>query len=618
VRVRLCFLVNVRKASGRSVPGGSSIGRTVALGGGFSAGGARIAVTLRGLMGCAGVPKAGDDEGIGFAGTAEGFSGLLAVAIMSPIQLSWCCTFDVVHVEKHFTARRVCKRAFAVVRACDSSSTFSSPSTNTTDLTLALRKDTDKYLTTVEYPIISITTSLIHTKSLTMADPAAQILAAVDETEEIPRTQEKLDELKTTASIHYSTKNFPAAAENYAHAVEIQDALNGEMAPENAELLFYYGRALYKVAVAKSDVLGNKVAQEDKKKKKSKKAAKAEAEASSATGGKTEPKEESVDSKPFFQLTGDENWTDSEDEDDEADGEEEEEDDDFGNAYETFELARVLYSKQLEALEGGETADKGKGKGKAELSPKARAIKEKIADCHGFLVDISLENERFHDAISDARAALSLQEELKPFEHENITEGHYSLSLALEFASVHKVREDQTGKSSDATAEEAEADDSKDSIDWDLRNEAAKHTELAIQSLQARLKKEEAALSLDTLTLEEKKEKQAIVEDKKGMLEELTTRVTDLKADPTKQEIDSIDPTVFQGLLGGLLGADAATQKAKIAEATKSANDVSGMVKKKAKPAPAPAQAGGSGKRKLEVDGKEADGKRAKTEEPAT
>jgi HAT1-interacting factor 1 len=269
-------------------------------------------------------------------------------------------------------------------------------------------------------------------------------------------------------------------------------------------------------------------------------------------------------------------------------------------------------------LEGGDSANKGKGKGKAELSPQARKIKEKIADCHGFLVDISLENERFHDAIADARAALALQEELKPFEHENVTEGHYSLSLALEFASVTKVREDQTGKSSDAPADEAEAEDSKDSIDWDLRNEAAKHTELAIQSLQARLKKEEAALSLDTLTLEEKKEKQAIVEDKKGMLEELTTRVTDLKADPTKQEIDSIDPTVFQGLLGGLLGADAATQKAKIAEATKSANDVSGMVKKKAKPAPAVAKAGSSGKRKLEVDGNEADGKRAKTEEPAT
>jgi HAT1-interacting factor 1 len=451
-----------------------------------------------------------------------------------------------------------------------------------------------------------------------MADPASRILANVDEHDELPKTKEKVDELKQAASLHYSTKNFSAAADNYADAVEIQAELNGEMAPENAELLFYYGRALYKVAVAKSDVLGNKVAQEDKKKTKSKKAGKAES-GEGSSGAKTESKEESVDSKPFFQLTGDENWTDSEEEDMEDEGEQEEEEDDFGNAYETFELARVLYSKQLEALEGGES--EGKGKGKAELSPEAHAIKEKIADCHGFLVDISLENERFHDAISDARAALALQKELKPFEHENVTEGHYSLSLALEFASVSKIREEQTGRAGDATTDapaDTEAPEGQDSINWDLRNEAAKQTELAIQSLEARLKKEEAALSSDTLTPEQKKEKQAVIEDKKGMLEELTTRVTDLKLDPTKQEVDSIDPTVFQGLLGGLLGADAATTKAKIAEATKSANDVTGLVKtkKKAKPAPAAPSAGGSSKRKLEVDDSEANGKRSKTEEP--
>tara|TARA_R110002003_G_scaffold189_1_gene14693 strand:+ start:17443 stop:18810 length:1368 start_codon:yes stop_codon:yes gene_type:complete len=454
-----------------------------------------------------------------------------------------------------------------------------------------------------------------------MADTMTEPLAPVAENEELPKTKEKLDELAQAASIHYSTKNFTAAADNYADAVEIQAELNGEMAPANAELLFYYGRALYKVAVAKSDVLGNKVAQEDKKKSKSKKAAKSEADegSSAANGAKAEPKEESVESKPFFQLTGDENWTDSEDDEDEAEGEQEEEEDDFGNAYETFELARVLYSKQLEALEGGDTA--GKGKGKAELSPQARAIKEKIADCHGFLVDISLENERFHDAIADARASLALQEELKPFEHENVTEGHYSLSLALEFASVSKVREEQTGMTGEASLDAAPQPEGQDSIDWDLRNEAAKHTEHAIESLKARLKKEEAALSSGILTPEQKKEKLIIIEDKKGMLEELTTRVADLKADPTKQEVDSIDPTVFQGLLGGLLGADAATQKAKIAEATKSANDVTGLVKtkKKAKPAPAAssdAVARGSGKRKLEVDGDDANGKRAKTEEP--
>lgn len=51
MRVRLCFFVNVRKASGRNVAGGRSIGSTVDFPTGFSAGGARMGAVLRGLMG---------------------------------------------------------------------------------------------------------------------------------------------------------------------------------------------------------------------------------------------------------------------------------------------------------------------------------------------------------------------------------------------------------------------------------------------------------------------------------------------------------------------------------------------------------------------------------------
>jgi hypothetical protein len=82
VKVRLCFLVNVRKASGLSVAGGSSIGRTVARAAGLRMGGARMGAVLRGLMGWTGVPNAGEDEGMTFWGIDEGFAGLLEVAIL--------------------------------------------------------------------------------------------------------------------------------------------------------------------------------------------------------------------------------------------------------------------------------------------------------------------------------------------------------------------------------------------------------------------------------------------------------------------------------------------------------------------------------------------------------
>ncbi|KAF2996415.1 hypothetical protein E8E13_002390 [Curvularia kusanoi] len=470
-----------------------------------------------------------------------------------------------------------------------------------------------------------------------MAEPTNEPLATVAESEELPKTKEKLDELTQAASLQYSLKNFSAAADHYADAVEIQAELNGEMAPENAELLFYYGRALYKVAVAKSDVLGGKAAQEDqKKKKKAKKESKAEASAS-ASASSAKPAASSADTssapKPastYFQLTGDENWDTSDDEEDDEDGDaEEEEEDDFANAYEIFELARVAYQKQLDLLSS--SSDTTKGKTPATLSPAARAIKEKLADCHGFLVEISLENERFHDAVADARSALALQEEINPFSHENVTESHYSLSLALEFASVSKIREDNVdaARQQDATTSadnDNDNDSSPDGINWALRNEAAQHTSLAIDSLQARLKTEEAALTDSTspLTDQQKKDKKAIIADKKALLEELQGRLKDLKQDPTKQtDFDSIDSSVVQGLFGSLLGADKAKQAEILKQATQSANDVSQVVRKKAKPAPKPVLQGtaeegkGKGKRKLEVqEGGDGEGvKRGRTEE---
>lgn len=53
VRVKECFFVNVRKASGRSVAGGRIIGRIPAFG----------ALTLNGFKGWTGVAKDGEDDG---------------------------------------------------------------------------------------------------------------------------------------------------------------------------------------------------------------------------------------------------------------------------------------------------------------------------------------------------------------------------------------------------------------------------------------------------------------------------------------------------------------------------------------------------------------------------
>lgn len=351
-----------------------------------------------------------------------------------------------------------------------------------------------------------------------MAEPTNDVAA---ETAELPATKEKLNELTQAASLQYSLKNFSSAADHYADAAEIQGKLNGEMAPENAELLFNYGRALYKVAIAKSDVLGTKVAQEEKKKPKAKKAKKSEPIPEEEEGPAKE--KQTAGSKPFFQLTGMENWDDSDEEEDDEENEdgEEEEQDDFADAFQMFDLARVLYHKQVEALEAID--DAGKGKGKKELTPEVRSIKEKLADIYGFLTDLSFENERFHDAIPDAETSLALLEELYQSSHEKIVSAHYTLSLALEFASVSKIREEQANQSAAAGAPQPTGDSE---IDWDLRNEAIKHTQLAIEKQEAHLKKAEEALSSETFTPEKRKELDAELTDKKGMLDDLKTRVS--------------------------------------------------------------------------------------------
>jgi HAT1-interacting factor 1 len=224
-----------------------------------------------------------------------------------------------------------------------------------------------------------------------------------------------LADLSAKAAALYAHKQYEDASEVYAQAAEMQAEMNGEMNPENAEILFLYGRALFKVGQSKSDVLGGK-APETKKQPKPAKAAtskkgSAPATASKEDGGDAaaqgaanqeneEPKPEQK--KALFQFQGDENFTDSEEEEEEeegeGEGEEEEEDDDLAMAFEILDLARLLFNKRLEEIQAEDEAQQGKGKEVAETgndSATVKHIKERLADTHDLLAEISLENERY-------------------------------------------------------------------------------------------------------------------------------------------------------------------------------------------------------------------------------
>jgi len=246
------------------------------------------------------------------------------------------------------------------------------------------------------------------------ADPKAPENFTGDD--DLKSTKVTLADLCAKGTSQYAVKNYSEAMDYYAQASELQAEINGEMAPENAEILFLYGRALYKVGQGKSDVLGVKSSSEEKKKSKSKGATKPKAaklavvneedEDENGKNGSTAeateliapanspPRATGEAPNPFFQFTGDENFEDSDDEEEAEGGEdEEEEEDELLLGFEILDLARVLFERRLQQPE--EVEGDGKGKGKAtEDSSMTIHLKERLADTHDLLGDISLENER--------------------------------------------------------------------------------------------------------------------------------------------------------------------------------------------------------------------------------
>ncbi|KXG53929.1 Tetratricopeptide-like helical [Penicillium griseofulvum] len=400
----------------------------------------------------------------------------------------------------------------------------------------------------------------------------------------------KLDDLIARAAAKDATKDHDSASELYSQATELQAELNGELSPENADLLYAYGKSLYNVAVSKSDVLGSKVAGEQPQSGTASSTNTSSAESKftsesvvqdtiansmekSSSTKRADKKLELTESKPFFQFTGDENFVDSEDEDDETaeQAEDDEEDDDFANAFEVLDLARVLYLKKLSAVEEN---DGGKGKSTV-VSSDIKHIRERIADTHDLQAEISLEAERFSEAVTDLRTVLELRNLLYPLEDPSVAECHYKLSLALEFASVQQ-GDEENGE--------------KPKVDEEMRKEAATQMEHAIASCKVRMAQEQKRLEAEQDENEDKataaKRKIANV---KEIITEMEQRLVDLRRPPVSiEQNDQSDEAMLKGVLGQIIGQSATDQKAQLEAASKGATDLSAFVKRK--PAKQPTQ----------------------------
>ena len=498
------------------------------------------------------------------------------------------------------------------------------------------------------------------------------------------------DELKTLiarATAAYAIKDYSPAAELYAEAAELQAEMNGEMAIENADLLYSYGKCLYFVARNNSDVLGGnapKTSGSDKKPTKKRKLNGESSKAALATSssgsssklardGITGPvpladvlEEGAADvipesdltaapqpttaqselqeidpSKPYFQFEGDDKgWDDSDEEDGDGDNtaegaeEAEEEEDDFANAFEVLDLARVLLLRKLDTVQQStlESSDKGKYVPSIDLTPEVREIKNRIADVHDLQAEISLEGEKFSNAVVDLKAALALYEELLPIESEYLAECHFKLSLALEFSSVHQ----QQPQALDNDGQVAEPEGPLE-FDEAVRQEAAEQMEKAIQSCKLRIEKEEQDLIISKDDEKKKHEARAKIDDVKDMVTDMEQRLVELRKPPVSvKEAEKADVeaqnAAMSGILGQILGGGKSKeeQKKMLEEAASGAKDLSGLVKRKKPkangeassanmtPEPSGSAVNGNGKRKVEfadVVEEMGTGKKAKVED---
>ncbi|KAG6048997.1 hypothetical protein E4U17_006966 [Claviceps sp. LM77 group G4] len=404
-----------------------------------------------------------------------------------------------------------------------------------------------------------------------------------------------LADLSARGTALYAQRQYEDAAEVFSQASVLQAELNGETAPENAEILFHYGRSLFKVGQSKSDVLGGPAAAEKKPSAPAKTKAKASGKTETQTSVKASTSVAATDAdqsenvsekkegessatkasgpegkKALFHFEGDENFDDSSDEEQEEEPEEEEEDeDDLATAFEILDLARVCYEKQLEQL-NSET-DSSKGKEVANDSLAIRHIKERLADTHDCLSEISLESERYPNAIEDGRVSLNYKLQLYPEESEIIAEAHYKLSLAMEFASVTMSGDD--GKNA-----------KREEMDQGLRDEAIKEMELAIKSFKLKMQNKEVEVATMASPEDNDITRKAITEMKE-LIADMEQRLFDLRQDPVNaDDLLGSESLPLGSILGGTLGESAADTQARVEEAKKTATDLTGLVRKK-KPA---------------------------------
>ncbi|KAA1469094.1 hypothetical protein DENSPDRAFT_834628 [Dentipellis sp. KUC8613] len=361
----------------------------------------------------------------------------------------------------------------------------------------------------------------------------------------------------------FALKKYEQAVEHYGTALELMTKKHGEDAPETADLYFSYGKALLENAIAQSTVLG-KDGGDDALGKDDKDDTSANPGAILSFSGDVEDEAVDLFAEASKAAAAEEEEADEEDDD----GAEPE--DDFNAAWEVLDLARAIYEKQKDEDE---------------------EVRLKLADTYIALGDVSLETEKFDQAITDYSEGLALKTELLPLWSRQIAEAHYKLSIVLDLT---------MGRLADAIVHAQKALESVDARVAEL-TAGLEGTLPAVEEVEAKADakgKGKAAggkLVRDDLVQKMTKAQiEAEIKELAGLKEDLALKVEELKTSPN--EGHSSAPALVAQALDKELNAGAPQVNA---NGQLPVNDLTSVVKKKKK---APEE-GSAEKRKAEDDG---------------
>lgn len=396
----------------------------------------------------------------------------------------------------------------------------------------------------------------------------------------------QIDEALELAKRAFALKKYEQAVEHYATALELMTAKHGDNAAETADLYFAYGKALLENAITQTSVLGKEQAED---------VLTGEKEEVGASGAFLSFSGDAEEDEPvdlFGQTTKEEDDDDDDDEEGGEEGEDGEPEDDFNAAWEVLDLARALYEKQ------SETSDD---------------VKLKLADTYITLGDVSLETEKFDQAITDYSAGLELKIELLPQSSRQIAEAHYKLSIVLDLSS---------GRLSDSITHAEKALESVEARLAELRN--AVGGQMKVENLQKHDPKGKGKgpakgprmLGDDAIQTLSPAQMGSEIMELEGLKEDLALKVEELKTipnEPSESAPDMVAKALDKELTTGSAGGAPA--------APVQVNDLTSMVKKKKKPpvdanVEPPKEVAGATKRKAEDDASESPSeKKAKLEE---